>query len=95
MYRLIELFPQVKKEIQLSRFQKLSHVLWYCQYHIVFVPKYRYRILKGDIGKFVYKSLYAHTERSGCEVFELNVQPDHVHSRGVPSVDGRRPREKL
>jgi putative transposase len=62
----------------MSRFQKLSHVLWYCQYHIVFVPKYRFRILKGDLGKYVYKSLYAHTERAGCEVVELNVQPDHV-----------------
>ena len=31
----------------MSRFQKLSHVLWYCQYHIVFVPKYRYRVLTG------------------------------------------------
>ena len=46
---------------------------------IVFVPKYRYRVLKGDIGKFVYESIYAHMERSGCEVVELNVQPDHVH----------------
>ncbi len=63
----------------MSRFQKLAHVLWYCQYHIVFVPKYRYQILKGDLGKFVYKSLYAHTERAGGEVVELNVQPDHVH----------------
>jgi putative transposase len=30
--------------------------------------------------KFVYKSIYAHTERSGCEDVELNVQPDHVPS---------------
>ena len=28
----------------MSRFKKLSHVIWFCQYHIVFVPKYRYRI---------------------------------------------------
>jgi len=63
----------------MSRFQKLPHVIWFCQYHIVFVPKYRYRILKGGIGKFVYQSIYAHTERLGCEVIELNVQPDHVH----------------
>jgi len=63
----------------MSRFKKLSHVIWFCQYHIVLVPKYRYRILKGDIGKFVYQSIYAHTERSRCKVIELNVQPDHVH----------------
>ncbi len=27
----------------------------------------------------VYQSIYAHTERSGREVIELNVQADHVH----------------
>ncbi|WP_174664596.1 transposase, partial [Bathymodiolus platifrons methanotrophic gill symbiont] len=37
----------------MSRFQKLSHVVWFCQYHIVFVPKYRYKILKGDLGRYV------------------------------------------
>ncbi|TXK94635.1 IS200/IS605 family transposase, partial [Methylococcaceae bacterium HT1] len=63
----------------MSRFQKLSHVVWFCQYHIVFVPKYRYKILKGDLGRYVYQSIYAHTERAGCEVIELNVQADHVH----------------
>ena len=63
----------------MSRFEKLSHVIWFCQYHIVFVPKYRYRVLQGDIGKYVYRSIYAHTERAGCKIVELNVQPDHVH----------------
>ena len=63
----------------MSRFQKLSHVLWYCQYHIVFVPKYRYRVLTGDVGKYVYKNIHTQTERAGCEIVELNVQPDHVH----------------
>jgi len=73
----------------MSRFQKLSHVIWFCQYHIVFVPKYRYRILKGDIGKFVYQSIYAHTERSGCEVIELNVQPKISISDLVGKVKGK------
>ncbi|EMB9093922.1 TPA: IS200/IS605 family transposase, partial [Klebsiella michiganensis] len=27
----------------MSRFQKASHVLWCCQYHIVWTPKYRFR----------------------------------------------------
>jgi hypothetical protein len=33
----------------MSRFRKLSHSLWHCQYHAVIVPKYRYRILEGEI----------------------------------------------
>ena len=33
----------------MSRFKKLSHAIWHCQYHIVYVPKYRYRILQGKV----------------------------------------------
>ncbi|EMO8817556.1 IS200/IS605 family transposase, partial [Klebsiella michiganensis] len=32
----------------MSRFQKASHVLWCCQYHIVWTPKYRFRILRNN-----------------------------------------------
>ena len=35
----------------MSRFRKLSQTIWHCQYHIVWVPKYRYRVLKGAIGR--------------------------------------------
>ncbi|TXL11279.1 hypothetical protein BMR05_16135 [Methylococcaceae bacterium HT4] len=34
----------------MSRFRKLSHVLWHCEYHIVWVPKYRHRVLKDRVG---------------------------------------------
>ena len=35
----------------MSRFRKLSHAIWHCQYHIVWAPKYRYRILGGQVGE--------------------------------------------
>ena len=63
----------------MSRFQKLSHVIWHCQYHIVWVPKYRYKVLKGKIGEEVKKTIIVQSERLGCEIVELNVQVDHVH----------------
>ena len=63
----------------MSRFEKLSHVLWHCQYHIVWVPKYRYRILTGSVGNEVYRCIQIYCGRLGCEIVELNVQPDHVH----------------
>ncbi|WP_419631652.1 transposase, partial [Thiolapillus sp.] len=45
-----ELSPQLNfGEITMSCFEKLTHVLWHCQYHIVWVPKYRYRVLTGDV----------------------------------------------
>ena len=63
----------------MSRFRKLSHVLWHCQYHIVWVPKYRYRVLKGVVGKEVYNCIQVFTGQKECEVVELNVMEDHVH----------------
>ena len=33
--------------------QKLAHAVWDCKYHIVWCPKYRFRILKGEVAKSV------------------------------------------
>ena len=63
----------------MSRFRKLAHSIWHCQYHIVWVPKYRYRILKGSVGEAVAEGIRAICGYAGCEVVELNVQPEHVH----------------
>lgn len=63
----------------MSRFRKLSHAIWYCQYHMVWVPKYRYRVLTGPVGREVYTWIQLFCGQKGCEVVELNVQPEHVH----------------
>ena len=63
----------------MSRFRKLSHAIWHCQYHIVWVPKYRYRILTGNVGDEVDRCIRSFTERQASEVIELNVRPDHIH----------------
>jgi len=63
----------------MSRFRKLSHTLWHCQYHIVWVPKYRFRILTGKVATEVERCIRAFSEQKKCEVVELNIQMDHVH----------------
>ena len=63
----------------MSRFRKLSHTIWHCQYHIVWVPKYRYRILDGSLREATEIGIQAICGYAGCEVVELNVQRDHVH----------------
>ena len=63
----------------MSRFRKLSHTLWHCQYHIVWVPKYRYRILTGKVATEVERCIRAFSEQKHCEIIEMNVQIDHVH----------------
>lgn len=63
----------------MSRFRKLSHTIWHCQYHIVWVPKYRFRILVDGIKEAAESGIQAICGYAGCEVVELNVQKDHVH----------------
>ncbi len=63
----------------MSRFRKLTLTIWHCQYHIVWVPKYGYRVLSGQIAEKVNKCIRGFSEQKGCEVIELNVQIDHVH----------------
>lgn len=63
----------------MGKYKKLSHVIYKCDYHIVWVPKYRLRILKGDIKDLVDRDIRMLCEWKSCEVQELNVQEDHVH----------------
>ena len=67
------------RKLTMSRFKSLAHAIWHCHYHIVWVPKYRFRILKGEVKKEVEKVVRVVSEQSGCFIEELNVQEDHVH----------------
>ena len=62
------------------QFKKLAHSLYECKYHIVFCPKYRYKILEEKVALFVKQQIYRLcNQKDGLEVIELNIQPDHVH----------------
>jgi len=61
-------------------FRKLSHSIYECKYHIVFCPKYRYRVLRGEVAEYVTREIYLLcNHKEGVEVVEANVQADHVH----------------
>ena len=63
----------------MSRFRKLTHAIWHCQYHIVWTPKYRFRVLQGPVRQEVYNCIQLFVGQKEGEVVELNVQPEHVH----------------
>mgnify|MGYP001025338923 CR=1 FL=1 len=61
-------------------FKKLSHSLYECKYHIVFCPKYRYRVLTEEVTSYVKQEIYRLcNEKADVEVLEANVQADHIH----------------
>ncbi len=64
----------------MTRLSKLSHSVYECKYHIVFTPKYRFKILRGDVEAFVRAEIYKLCSyKDMVEIIELNVQEDHVH----------------
>ncbi len=64
-----------------SNFKKLSHTLYECKYHIVFCPKYRHRILKGEVAEYCRREFFnLIRQKDQVEVLELNIQADHVHT---------------
>ncbi|HQK10384.1 MAG TPA: IS200/IS605 family transposase, partial [Rectinema sp.] len=63
----------------MAKWKKLAHVVYQCSYHIVWTPKYRYRILEGDIGRIVEHKTRTVCEWKGIEILELNIMKDHVH----------------
>jgi len=63
----------------MSRFRKLSQTVWHCQYHIVWTPKYRFKILKGEVAEEVEECVRTFCSQQKCEIIELNIQVDHVH----------------
>jgi len=56
-----------------------SHSVYKVQYHSVFVTKYRYHLLKGDVGLKVRALIRQTCQAFGIEILEGVVSKDHVN----------------
>ena len=48
-------------------------------YHLIWCPKYRRRVLVGDVESRLKELLYEKAEEIGVSIARLKVMPDHVH----------------
>ncbi len=62
-----------------TQYQSLSHSKWECKYHVVFVPKYRKKVLCGKIRDFLKKTFHELARQKGCEIIGGHQVQDHVH----------------
>jgi putative transposase len=63
----------------MREWQSQSHVRWYCKSHIGFVPKYRRRVLYGQLRRSSGRILRELCQPQGLELVEGHAMPDHVH----------------
>ena len=60
-------------------YESLSHTKWECKYHVVFIPKYRRKVLYGELRQHlgdVFRKLALQKE---SRVEEGHLMLDHVH----------------
>lgn len=57
----------------------LSHTTWNCKYHIVFAPKYRRKIIYGELRQDIANILSMLCKRKEVHIVEAEIYPDHVH----------------
>lgn len=59
--------------------QSIQHTRWNCTYHIVFIPKYRRRMLYGTNKKDLVEIIKKLCEMKGVALIEGKVCVDHIH----------------
>ena len=57
----------------------LSHALWECKYHIIWIPKYRKESIYEELGKYLGSMFKDLASQKECEVLEGHLRSDHVH----------------
>jgi len=69
--------------------QSLSHTRWNCTYHIVFIPKFRRKVMYGELKKDIADILKHLCEMSEAELIEGTVCADLQWSHRVGQVFGK------
>lgn len=65
--------------------QSIQHTRWNCTYHIVFIPKYRRKIMYGQVKRDIVDILKKLCEMKQIQLIDGKVCVDHVHMYvGIP-----------
>jgi putative transposase len=56
-----------------------NNVVYRCTYHVVWCPKYRRKVITGDVDTRLKKIIHEVCAEHGSAIVELETMPDHVH----------------
>jgi putative transposase len=69
-----------QKDRRIMEESSLAHTKWDCTYHVVWIPKYRRKILYGECGQEVGRLIRELlTKKPGIEIVEGKTCVDHIH----------------
>ena len=70
---------QIRHNLAMARYATGSHTKHRLQYHVVWIPKYRKRVLRGKIAIRLKTLMYEACKMNGWWISELAIQDDHIH----------------
>lgn len=62
-----------------KRYTSSSHCVFNLGYHLIWCPKYRRKVLVGDIQERLKEILMEKAQELGIEIAQMEVMSDHVH----------------
>ena len=63
----------------MTNYRTGGHTVYDIKFHLVWITKYRYKILKGNIGQRLRILLKQGCEAKNIEIIKGHIAPDHVH----------------
>ena len=63
----------------MNDYQSLSHTKWECKYHVVFLPKYRRKVVYGELRRHLGEVFRELARQKESRIEEGHLQVDHVH----------------
>ena len=59
--------------------QSLSHTKWECKYHVIWIPKYRKKLIFKNLRPHLGETLHELAQQKEGRILEGDLQSDHVH----------------
>lgn len=56
-----------------------NNISYSCKYHIVWCPKYRKKVLVGEVEKRLKQIIKEVSEETKCDLLEMECDKDHIH----------------
>ena len=63
----------------MTQYSKTSHTLFHHRYHIVWITKYRFKVLQGNLRMKVREIIAQTADESGIKIVNGVLSSDHVH----------------
>ena len=63
----------------MDAYESLNHTKWECKYHVVFIPKYRRKVLYGELRQYLGEVFRKLALQKESRIEQGHLMPDHVH----------------